>query len=96
MKNENKNLTIEELTKACADAKETFDALAQQLNKAKKEEEEKEKAKLAIEQVARKKAVDEAFDNYKALLSTYVKDYGSYYTTRKDSSLFPELWHSFF
>lgn len=86
-----KDLTIEELARQCEEAKKNFEALDAQFKKAQREEEERKKAQLALEQEARKKEVDDAIENVKDLVAAYVEDYGSY--TNKydldDYGLFP-------
>lgn len=77
-----KPINIEELTKQTEDAKKTFEALNEQLTKAKQEEADRRKAQLALEKETRKKEVEEAFDKYNQLLQDYIRDYGSYSTTR--------------
>lgn len=73
-----KVLTVKELTKATEDAKKKFEALNEQLAVAKKEEEDRKKAELALAKEVRKKEVDDAITNAKDLLEAYIKDYGSY------------------
>lgn len=93
-----KDLTIEELKQACEEAKQKFETLSEQLQKAQQEEEEKREAQLALEKEARKTEVDEAFNNYVKLLKTYIKDYGPYkiVTSPDDSDWFPNVFKSFF
>lgn len=73
-----KTLTVKELTKATEDAKKKFEELNEQLAIAKKVEEDRKKAELALAKEARKKEVDDAITNTKDLLEAYIKDYGSY------------------
>ena len=98
-----KNLTIEELTKACEEAKNNFEeaknnfeVLSEQLIKAKQEEEDKKKAQRALEMETRKKEVDDAYETYNILLKAYIKDYGSYSATHIGDAIFPEFLRSFF
>ena len=71
-----KKLTIEELTKQCEEAKKTFDLLNEQLQKQKKEEEDRKQAELAVQKDARHKEVEDAFNNYQKLLRAFIRDYG--------------------
>lgn len=73
-----KELTIEELSKQCAEAKKNFETLNEQLQKAKQDEEDRKKAELALEKEARKQEVDDAIQLAHDLLAAYIKDYGSY------------------
>ena len=87
-----KDITVEELQKACDDAKKTFEALQEQLTIAKREEEDRKKAELALQREARQKEVDDAIEKAKNLLQAFVKDYGSYSNKYDldDYGLFPK------
>ena len=78
----NKEFTIEELeaqmTKICAEQ----DALRRIIEKKKRDEEELKKAQLQMDQEKRKKALDEAGEHYRKLLTEYIKDYGTYEVKR--------------
>ena len=93
-----KELTVEELTKACTEAKESWEALCEQLNKVKQEEEDRKRAQLALEKESRKKAVDDAYEHYNKLLKDYIKDYGAYaMTLDPDDGWFPnKFFRDFF
>ena len=86
-----KDLTIEELTKQCEEAKKNFETLSEQLKKAKKEEQERREAQLALEKETRKKEVDDALANYRTLVNAYIKDYGVYESITTASS-YPWFW----
>lgn len=86
-----KKITTEELAKQVEEAKEVFDRLNEQLQRQQKEEEEKKQAKLALEKDARKKEVDEAWENYRTLLRAYIEDYGYFSITTN-----PSDWDSLF
>ena len=73
-----KEYTIEELEAQYKLAEEKRNALKQQIEQKKKEEEELREAQLAKEKDARKKEVDEALEKYKTLLRAYMRDYGAY------------------
>ena len=86
-----KDLTSEELAKACEEAKKNFEELSKQLKKVRQEEEDRRKAELALEKESRKKEVDDAIEKAKDLLEAYVKDYGIYsseYNSNELGSLF--------
>lgn len=90
MKNE-KELTLEEL-------KAQYKALGEQIEKKAKAEEEERKARLVAEKAARKEELELARKTYNALLNAYIKDYGSYSTTRSytTGNELPNLWRMFF
>jgi chromosome segregation ATPase len=73
-----KEYTIEELEAQYNLAEEKRNALKQQIEQKKREEEELKKAKLTAEKDARKKEVDKALEKYKTLLKAYMDDYGIY------------------
>ena len=90
-------MNIEEMKKQYAEAQEKADELKKTLNKAIQDEEDRKKAELALAQEARKKEVDEAFQNYRNLLNDYIEDYGSYHRTSDADAFFPNaFWRSFF
>lgn len=72
-----KKINIEELEKQCLEAEKNFKKLSEQLNTAKKEEEQKRAEKLAAEEEARYQEVMEAKDNYLRILKAYINDYGT-------------------
>ena len=78
MEDNKREMTIEELEKQYKEAAKKATMLGEQLEQKKQEEEYKKKAQLALEKEARKKEVDEAFDNYVTLFKKYINDYGSY------------------
>ena len=58
------------------------------------EEEAKKRAKLEAEKEARKTEIEETEKKLIELKSSYVKDYGHYYTTRKyDPDTIPSILH---
>ena len=67
-----KELTIEEL-------KAQYEALGEQIAKRQKEEEDRKKAKLALEKDSRHKEIEEVAKRYCELVKAYQKDYGRYY-----------------
>ena len=90
-----KDWTIEELAQQCEEAKKNFETLNAQLKQAQQEEEDRKRAKLALEKENRKKEVDEAYEQYQKLLKAYVEDYKVYSNVSDD--WFPnKFWRSFF
>ena len=86
MKDEStRELAIEELEEQYKKIAEEYDTLGKQLKERKRKEAELKEAALKSEQETRKKEIDDAFNKYKTLLSTYVKDYGSYSTSTSES-----------
>lgn len=84
-----KEINIEELEKACEEAKVNFETLSEQLKKAHQEEEDRRKAELALVKEARKKEVEDAANNYQKLLKAFLKDYGAIALTNN-----PDNWIS--
>lgn len=93
-----KEYTIEELEEQYRLADEKMSALKQQIKQKKKEEAEAREEKLRAEQAARKEEVEAAEKNYRSLLRAYIKDYGSYSTTKSYSASdeIPNLLRMFF
>lgn len=87
-----KDLTTEELKKLYEDALEKSNTLGEMLRQKEKEEKEIREAKLALEKESRKEEVDDAFNNYKTLLSAYIKDYGSFTVTNPNDDFFKSLF----
>lgn len=87
-----KKINIEELEKQCLEAEKNFKKLSEQLNTAKKEEEQKRAEKLAAEEEARYQEVMEAKDNYICLLKAYINDYGTITIKNDYSDLKPWSW----
>ena len=85
-----------------SEAKKNFEALNEQLNKVKKEEEERKRAKLEAEKNTRYKEIEEVSKHLNQLISDYTKDYGRFSFTRSYSNNddykydFPYLYHWFF
>lgn len=96
MENNKKEFTIKELEKQYAVMSKKCKALDEQIKQKKQDEEDRRQAELAHNKEIRKKEVDDAYDNYSNLLRAYIKDYGSYSTTRTDNTIFPSFWHTFF
>lgn len=93
-----KALTIEELTKACEEAKANFDTLSEQLKAAKQEEEDRKKAELAHQQEKRHKEIEDVSKHLNELCKAYVEDYGhlKLESNSEDYDWFPSFWkHNF-
>ena len=69
-----KEMTIEELEKTYAELTKEKRFVEEELQKKKQADKEK-----------RKKEVDEAYENYMALISEYLRDYGEYTTVSNNS-----------
>lgn len=66
--------TLEEL-------KKEYKALGEEIAQKEKAEAEEREARLVAEKAARREKVKLAEKNYRELLTAYMKDYGSYYST---------------
>ena len=86
-----KDFTLEELRKMYENALKESSSIGEMLKQKEKEEEERKRAQLALEKEARKKEVDEAFENYNKLLKEYVEDYGAY-SSKVDASWYPKAF----
>lgn len=83
MNNEtNKEFTLAELEAQMAQMCKEQEALRTIIEAKKRDEEERKKTQLLNEQAARKKALDEAGEHYRKLLTEYIKDYGTYEVKR--------------
>lgn len=80
-----KKYTVEELEQQCLEAEKHFKFLHEQLDKAKKEEEETRQEKLRAEKEARIKEVNEAFEKWDELRKRFISDYGYYSTSTSES-----------
>ena len=74
-----KKVNIEELEQQFFEAEKTYRFLYEQLEKAKKEEEDAKKEKLKAEKQKRYDAVVDAYNKFEKLRIAYVDDYG-YFT----------------
>lgn len=102
MKDEKREMTIEELEEQYKKATEQADVLGNQLKKKKQDEADRKKAQLALEKDARYKEIEEVSKHLNELIADYTKDYGSFSFTRSYSNdddyrySFPHLYHWFF
>lgn len=90
-----KEYTIEELEAQYKLAEEKRNALKQQIEQKKKEEEDLKKAKYDMEKQARKKEVDDAVTKAIELVNAWTNDFGIYsYKSDDDNSIFSsKFWN---
>ena len=102
MKDEKREMTIEELEKQVSEMKEQYEDLNKKLKQKKQDEANRKKAQLAAEKDTRYKEIEEVSKHLNLLISDYTKDYGSFSFTRSYSNnddykySFPYLYHWFF
>lgn len=102
MKDEKREMTIEELEKQVSEMKEQYENLNKKLKQKKQDEADRKKAQLAAEKDTRYKEIEEVSKHLNQLISDYTKDYGRFSFTRSYSNKddykydFPYLYHWFF
>ena len=102
MKDEKREMTIEELEKQVSEMKEHYDDLNKKLKQKKQDEADRKKAQLEAEKNTRYKEIEEVSKHLNQLISDYTKDYGRFSFTRSYSNNddykydFPYLYHWFF
>ena len=102
MKDEKREMTIEELEKQVSEMKEQYEDLNKKLKQKKQDEADRKKAQLAAEKDTRYKEIEEVSNHLNQLISDYTKDYGRFSFTRSYSNNddykydFPYLYHWFF
>ena len=102
MKDEKREMTIEELEKQVSEMKEQYDDLNKKLKQKKQDEADRKKAQLEAEKNTRYKEIEEVSKHLNQLISDYTKDYGRFSFTRSYSNNddhkydFPYLYHWFF
>lgn len=102
MKDEKREMTIEELEKQVSEMKEQYEDLNKKLKQKKQDEENRKKAQLAAEKDTRYKEIEEVSKHLNQLIADYTKDYGRFSFTRSYSNnddykySFPYLYHWFF
>lgn len=102
MKDEKREMTIEELEKQVSEMKEQYEDLNKKLKQKKQDEADRKKAQLAAEKDTRYKEIEEVSKHLNQLISDYTKDYGRFSFTRSYSNNddykydFPYLYHWFF
>jgi biopolymer transport protein ExbD len=91
-----KKLTIEELEKQCLEAEKHFKSLHEQLNQAKKEEEDAKRAKLEAEKQTRYDEIVAVYKHFEKLRNEYVEDYGcfTFKSTNKNENSHSWFWNS--
>lgn len=89
-----KELTLEELRKACEEAKDNFNILNDQLKAREKEETERKKAELALQQESRMEEIKAAENHLNELYKSYIADYGYLKIEHKadEYDWFPSFW----
>lgn len=102
MKDEKREMTIEELEKQVSEMKEQYEDLNKKLKQKKQDEADRKKAQLEAEKNTRYKEIEEVSKHLNQLISDYTKDYGRFSFTRSYSNNddykydFPYLYHWFF
>lgn len=102
MKDEKREMTIEELEKQVSEMKEQYENLNKKLKQKKQDEADRKKAQLEAEKNTRYKEIEEVSKHLNQLISDYTKDYGRFSFTRSYSNKddykydFPYLYHWFF
>lgn len=94
MKNEK---TLEQLQEELETAKKAYEFIQKKFSEKEKEEREQAEAKLAAEKESRYAEIKKIEKKRSELIRAYIKDYGSYNTTRAhNEDGIPYLWHMFF
>ena len=75
-----KKINIGELEQQCLEAEKNFKLIRDQLEAAKKEEEESKRVKLEAEKQQRYNDVIDAYRKFTELKDAYVNDYGYFYS----------------
>lgn len=102
MKDEKREMTIEELENQVLEMKEKYEDLNKKLKQKKQDEADRKKAQLEAEKNTRYKEIEEVSKHLNQLISDYTKDYGRFSFTRSYSNNddykydFPYLYHWFF
>lgn len=102
MKDEKREMTIEELENQVLEMKEKYEDLNKKLKQKKQDEADRKKAQLEAEKNTRYKEIEEVSKHLNQLISDYTKDYGRFSFTRSYSNKddykydFPYLYHWFF
>lgn len=99
MENEAKReMTLEELEVEYAKKMAKCETMRLQIEKKKKEEDDRKKAQLGLEKEKRKKVIEEKEKELIGLVRDYIKDYGAYGINHTDENndVFSYLYHLFF
>ena len=86
MKDEKREMTIEELEKQVSEMKEQYDDLNKKLKQKKQDEADRKKAQLEAQKNTRYKEIEEVSKHLNQLISDYTKDYGRFSFTRSYSN----------
>ena len=86
MKDEKREMTIEELEKQVSEMKEQYEDLNKKLKQKKQDEADRKKAQLEAEKNTRYKEIEEVSKHLNQLISDYTKDYGRFSFTRSYSN----------
>ena len=78
MKDEKREMTIEELEKQVSEMKEQYEDLNKKLKQKKQDEADRKKAQLEAEKNTRYKEIEEVSKHLNQLISDYTKDYGRF------------------
>ena len=87
-----KKTNVEELEQQYLEAEKTTKMLLEKFLQAKREEEEKQRAKLIAEKESRYKEVVDAYDNFEELKNKFVEDYGAFSFRSEKNGYITHLW----
>ena len=100
MKDEKREMTIEELEKQVSEMKEQYDDLNKKLKQKKQDEADHKKAQLEAEKDVRYEEIKLASKHLNDLIQKYIDDYGSFSFSRSYSddknNYFPYCYHWLF
>lgn len=100
MKDEKREMTIEELEKQVSEMKEQYEDLNKKLKQKKQDEADRKKAQLANEKDVRYEEIKLASKHLNDLIQKYIDDYGSFSFSRSYSddknNYFPYCYHWLF
>jgi hypothetical protein len=100
MNNETKKaITLEELEAEYAKRMAKCETMRLQIEKKKREAEDRKRAQLALEKESREQLIEAKEQELMTLIKDYINDYGTYskrITNRSDDDLFSYLYHLFF
>ena len=97
MKDEKREMTIEELEKQVSEMKEQYEDLNKKLKQKKQDEADRKKAQLEAEKDVRYEEIKLASKHLNDLIQKYIDDYGSFSFSRSYSddknNYFPYCYH---
>ena len=93
-----REMTLAELEAEYAKKMAKCETMRLQIEKKKKEEEDRKKAQIGLEKEKRKKVIEEKEKELAGLIRDYIKDYGTYALNHTDENddVFSYLYHLFF